>query len=284
VRHFLLALVRSKGGLIGAIVLVVFVATALGAAWLPLPSPTQSNLRARMAPPALSLTRIGSYPLGADQLGRDMLSRIVHGSRVTLTVGAAAVVLGGIVGVLLGLLAGFLGGFWDRILMRLVDMQLAFPLILLAVIVVAALGPSLQNLIIVLALTTWTRYARIVRGQVLALREREFVQSARAIGASAGRIMLRHILPNVLTPILVVATLELARVIILEASLSFLGLGVQPPAASWGSMLSEARGFMELDPWLAVAPGIAITTAVLGFNLFGDGLRDILDPRLSGER
>lgn len=279
-RHFLLALVRSKGGLIGAIVLVVFVATALGAAWLPLPSPTQSNLRARMAPPTLSLTRIGSYPLGADQLGRDMLSRIVHGSRVTLTVGAAAVVLGGIVGVLLGLLAGFLGGFWDRILMRLVDMQLAFPLILLAVIVVAALGPSLQNLIIVLALTTWTRYARIVRGQVLALREREFVQSARAIGASAGRIMLRHILPNVLTPILVVATLELARVIILEASLSFLGLGVQPPYPSWGRMLAEGRTYMATGWWIATFPGLAILLSVLSVNLLGDWLRDYFDPKL----
>jgi peptide/nickel transport system permease protein len=159
-------------------------------------------------------------------------------------------------------------------------MQLAFPLILLAVIVVAALGPSLQNLIIVLALTTWTRYARIVRGQVLALREREFVQSARAIGASAGRIMLRHILPNVLTPILVVATLELARVIILEASLSFLGLGVQPPYPSWGRMLAEGRTYMATGWWIATFPGLAILLSVLSVNLLGDWLRDYFDPKL----
>jgi peptide/nickel transport system permease protein len=274
------ALFRSKSGFIGAIVLTTCVVVAVAAPVLPLKAPTQSNLRARMAPPTLSLTTTGDYPLGADQLGRDMLSRIVHGSQVTLTVAAFAVVLGGILGVMLGLIAGFFGGLWDRVLMRLVDMQLAFPLMLLAIIVVAALGPSLQNLVIVLALTTWTRYARIVRGQVLALREREFVQSARAVGASARRIMLRHILPNVLTPILVVATLELARVIILEASLSFLGLGVQPPHPSWGRMLAEGRAYMASGWWIATFPGLAILLTVLSVNLLGDWLRDYFDPKL----
>jgi peptide/nickel transport system permease protein len=164
--------------------------------------------------------------------------------------------------------------------MRIADMQLAFPLMLLAIIVAAALGPSLRNLVLVLAITTWTRYARIVRGQVLVLREREFVQSARAIGASAGRIMFRHILPNVMTPILVVATLELARVIIMEAALSFLGLGVQPPFPSWGRMLAEGRTYMQSGWWIATFPGLAILFTVLSVNLLGDWLRDYFDPKL----
>jgi len=197
-----------------------------------------------------------------------------------MAIGAAAVVLGGCVGVLLGILAGFRGGLTDRILMRLVDIQLAFPLMLLALIVAAALGPSVRNLIIVLALTSWTRYARIVRGQTLALREREFVQSARAIAASPWRIMTRHILPNVMTPALVVATLELARVIILEAALSFLGLGVQPPWPSWGRMLAEGRTYMASAWWIAAFPGLAIMLTVLSVNLLGDWLRDYFDPKL----
>jgi len=182
--------------------------------------------------------------------------------------------------VFLGIFAGYQGGVWDRVLMRLVDMQLAFPLMLLALIVAAALGPSVRNLILVLALTSWTRYARIVRGQVLAVREREFVQSARAIAASRWRIMLRHILPNIMTPALVVATLELARVIILEASLSFLGLGVQPPWPSWGRMLAEGRTYMASAWWIAAFPGIAIMLTVLSVNLLGDWLRDYFDPKL----
>lgn len=278
--NFLRALAASKGGLIGAVLLLAFVLLTAAAPLLPVPGPTQSNLRARLQPPTLSLAGTGAHPLGTDNIGRDMLSRILYGGQLTLAVGAAAVVLGGVVGVLLGILAGYRGGMWDRVLMRLVDIQLAFPLMLLALIIAAALGPSVRNLIIVLALTSWTRYARIVRGQTLAVREREFVQSARAIAASPWRIMTRHILPNVMTPALVVATLELARVIILEAALSFLGLGVQPPWPSWGRMLAEGRTYMASAWWIAAFPGLAIMLTVLGVNLLGDWLRDYFDPKL----
>jgi peptide/nickel transport system permease protein len=275
------SLSRSKGGLIGACLLVLFVVLVAAAPLLPLPSPTQADLRARLHPPTIEIDARGyAHPLGTDNIGRDMLSRILYGGQLTLTVGAAAVVLGGIVGVFLGIFAGYSGGLWDRVLMRLVDMQLAFPLMLLALIVAAAVGPSVRNLILVLALTSWTRYARIVRGQVLAVREREFVLSARAIAASRWRIMLRHILPNVATPALVVMTLELARVIILEAALSFLGLGVQPPWPSWGRMLAEGRTYMASAWWIAAFPGIAIMLTVLSVNLLGDWLRDYFDPKL----
>ncbi|MCC7427900.1 MAG: ABC transporter permease [Alphaproteobacteria bacterium] len=279
-RGFFRALAASKAGMIGAGLVALFVLLCAAAPLLPVPEPTQSNLRARLMPPTLSWDAIGAHPLGTDNIGRDMLSRILYGGQLTLAIGAAAVVLGGFVGVLLGILAGFRGGITDRILMRLVDIQLAFPLMLLALIVAAALGPSVRNLIIVLALTSWTRYARIVRGQTLALREREFVQSARAIAASPWRIMTRHILPNVMTPALVVATLELARVIILEAALSFLGLGVQPPWPSWGRMLAEGRTYMASAWWIAAFPGLAIMLTVLSVNLLGDWLRDYFDPKL----
>jgi peptide/nickel transport system permease protein len=180
---------------------------------------------------------------------------------------------------MLGLIAGYFGGWYDRVLMRLVDIQLAFPLMLLALLVVAALGPSLHNLIAVLALTSWVRYARIVRGQVLTVRELEFVQAARALGASHLRILTRHILPNVLTPILVVATLELARTIVLEAGLSFLGLGIQPPSPSWGRMLADGRTYIASAWWIITLPGLALMLTVLGVNLLGDWLRDWLDPK-----
>ena len=280
-KAFLRALVQSRGGLFGIFILVVLVAGALLAPTLGLPDPVRGDLRARMAPPTWTgLFAPGAHPLGTDQLGRDILSRIVYGSRITLTIGAYAVVLGGIVGVMLGIVAGYCGGITDRLLMRLVDIQLAIPLMLLALLVVAALGPSLTNLVIVLALTSWIRYARIIRGQVLALREREFVQSARTIGASTTQIMLRHILPNVMTPALVVATLELARIIIMDAALSFLGLGVQPPAASWGRMLAEGRVYISTAWWVVTFPGLAIMLTVLSVNLLGDWLRDYFDPRL----
>lgn len=278
---FLRALLRSRTGLLGAVLLTLFIGAAILAPLLGLPDPVRSDLRGRFAPPTWTgLFSPGAHPLGADQLGRDILSRIIHGSQITLSVATCAVVLGGIVGVFLGIVAGYFGGVVDRILMRLVDIQLAIPLMLLALLVVAALGPNLTNLVIVLAVTSWIRYARIIRGQVLALRSREFVQSARAIGASTWRIMLRHILPNVLTPALVVATLELARVIIMDAALSFLGLGVQPPDASWGRMLAEGRVYISTAWWIVTFPGLAILLTVLSVNLLGDWLRDYFDPKL----
>jgi peptide/nickel transport system permease protein len=276
---FFRTLARSKAGSAGALLLALLVLGAIGAPLLGLPDPTHGVLRDRMIPPTWSGLSLGAHPLGTDQLGRDILSRIIFGSQITLTIAACAVVIGGVVGVLLGIVAGYIGGAVDRVLMRLVDIQLAIPLMLLALLVVAALGPSMTNLIMVLALTSWIRYARIVRGQVLALREREFVLSARAIAASRARIMLSHILPNVLTPAVVVATLELARIVLMDAALSFLGLGVQPPAASWGRMLAEGRTYINNAWWIVTFPGLAITLTVLSINLLGDWLRDYFDPR-----
>jgi peptide/nickel transport system permease protein len=280
VKPFFSALFRSKAGLFGWIILLVFLAVALLAPLLGLPNPIRGSLGARLDPPTWTgLFSPGPHPFGTDQLGRDILSRIVYGSRTTLLIASGAVILGGIVGVTLGIVAGYFRGAVDSILMRLVDIQLALPLMLLALLVVAALGPSTTNLVIVLALTSWIRYARIVRGQVLAVREREFVLSAKAIGASTARIMFRHILPNILTPALVVATLELARVIIMDAALSFIGLGVQPPAPSWGRMLADGRTYMSGAWWIVTFPGLAIVLTVLSVNLVGDWLRDYFDPR-----
>lgn len=284
-KAFFRALGGSRAGSFGFALLAALLLAALFGPWLGLPSPTQSNLLLRMQPPTWSgPLSPGAHPLGTDELGRDVLARIVYGSRITLTIALIAVLLGGAVGVLFGIVAGYLGGVVDRVLMRVVDIQLALPLMLLALLVVAAFGPSTENLILVLALTSWVRYARIIRGQALALREREFVLSARAIGAGAWRIMWRHLLPNVLTPALVVATLELARVIIMDAALSFLGLGVQPPHPSWGRMLADGRVYISTAWWVVTFPGLAILFTVLSVNLLGDWLRDYFDPKLRTQR
>jgi peptide/nickel transport system permease protein len=264
------------------VILSIFVASAALAPWLAPSNPVQTDLRGRFAAPTFSWDGLGRSPLGRDQLGRDILSRILYGSRVTLVIALASVVLGGVVGVAVGLLAGYRGGLDDQVHMRIVDVQLAFPLMLLALMIVAAIGPSFANLVVVLALTSWTRYARIVRGEVLVLIEREFVQSAIAAGAGAMRIALRHILPNLMAPVIVVASLELARVIVLESALSFLGIGIQPPAPSWGRMLADSRTYVATAWWLATFPGLAIMLVVLGINLLGDWLRDTLDPRQYG--
>jgi len=283
-KAFIKAILKSKAGTFGWIFLILFVFISVLSPLLTPHDPTFANLQLRMAPPTISLAGLGDYPLGNDQLGRDMLSRLLVGSRVTLLVAASAVILGGIGGVLLGLISGYFGGWPDRIIMRLADIQLAFPLMLLALIIVAVMGPNLRNLIFVLALTSWVRYARIVRGEVLSLREREFVVSARAVGAKAWRILLKHILPNAITPAIIVGTLELARVIIMESALSFLGLGVQPPNPSWGRMLADGRGYMYSAWWLATFPGVAILLLVLSVNLVGDWMRDYFDPRLRGRK
>lgn len=280
-RQFLRALLRSRTGLIGATLLAVLIIAALLAPYLDLPNPVRGDLRARMADPTWTgLFSPGAHPLGTDPLGRDVLSRILFGARMTLSIAISAVVLGAIIGVSLGIVAGFSGGIIDTLLMRLVDIQLAFPLILFALLVVAAVGPSVTNLVIVLGVASWTQYARIIRGQVLALREREFILSARAAGAGPLRMMIRHILPNVVTPVLVVGTLQLARIIVMDAALSFLGLGVQPPTPSWGRMLAEGRIYIESAWWVVTFPGLAIAFTVLSVNLVGDWLRDYFDPRL----
>jgi peptide/nickel transport system permease protein len=242
--------------------------------------PGRQMLLKRLRPPAWEARGLREHPLGTDHLGRDILSRILYGGRISLGVGLSAVTLSCLIGVTLGLLAGFHGGRIDALIMRVVDVFLAIPYILLAMGVVFALGPSLVNVILVMAVTRWVQFARIVRADVLSIREREFVSGARARGNRSMRLLLRHVLPNALTPIIVVATLELAFMIIYESALSFLGLGVQPPTPTWGWMLSDGRNYIATAWWLATFPGLAIMLTVLAVNLLGDWLRDTLDPRL----
>jgi peptide/nickel transport system permease protein len=234
----------------------------------------------RLKPPGFRDAAGHVHPLGTDHLGRDLLARVIHGARPALLVGFAAVAISGLIGMAAGLVSGYVGGRADDVLMRLADIQLAFPFILLAIAVIGVLGPSLTTIIVVIGVSSWVVYARIVRGAVLTLREREFVQAAQALGSGDIRVVIRHILPNALTPWLVVATLDMARVIVIESALSFLGLGVQPPAPTWGGMLADGRVYISTAWWLATFPGLAILVTVLGINLFGDGLRDTLDPRL----
>ena len=260
----------------GALVVVVTVVLAAAAPALSPGDPIKNALLERLTPPTWGR----QHPLGTDTLGRDVASRLLHGARVSLVVGFSAVLLAGVVGVGLGLVSGWYRGWIVDLLMRVGDVQLAFPVLVLAVGVLAVLGASLLNLIVVLGVTGWITYARIVRGEVLTLRERDFVAAARALGASDAWIVSRHLLPNVLPPITVVATFSVARTIIAEASLSFLGLGIPAPEPSWGAMLDEGRNYITTGWWLALFPGLAILLLVLGINLVGDWLRDVLDPRL----
>jgi peptide/nickel transport system permease protein len=273
-------LVRRRTALFG---MLVVVGVLLAAAFAPLVAPfdpLEQDIGQRLREPGWQDAQGRVHPLGTDHLGRDILSRIVFGSRIALVVGLAAVVISGLLGMLIGLLAGYFGGRVDDFLMRLADIQLAFPFILLAIAVIGVLGPSLRNIIIVIGVSSWVVYARVVRGEVLSIREREYVQAAIALGSQHWRVLRHHVLPNTLTPWLVVATLDMARVIVIESALSFLGLGVQPPTPTWGGMLADGRVYLSTAWWLATFPGLAILITVLGINLFGDGLRDTLDPRL----
>ena len=256
------------------------IVAALGAPLLATTDPIEQDLTVVLKPPFWQEEGSLQHPLGTDHLGRDVYSRLVYGARISLSISVLAALLGAVVGVAAGLVAGFRGGRVDAVIMRLVDLNLAFPLILLALAVVALLGANLRNLVIVMALTTWMIYARVVRGLSLGLREREFVQAARALGAHDTRIIGRHVLPNVLAPVMVIWTLEVARVILMESALSFLGLGVPPPTPTWGRMLAEGRDYLTVAGWIEIFPGLAILITVLGINFLGDGLRDLLDPRL----
>jgi len=238
------------------------------------------DIMGRLKPPLSKGSDGRVYLLGSDPLGRDVLSRIIYGARASVSVAVAGLVIGGGLGSLLGLLAGFGGRGLDALVMRIVDAQLAFPSLLLAIAVIAALGTSLWTLLAVLALRSWAVHARTLRGAVLVIREQESVTAARALGAGPLRVAFKEVLPNAVAPLIVVATAQLGALILLESTLSFLGIGLQPPAPSWGSMLSSGRPYMTVAWWVAAVPGVAILIAVLGANLLGDGLRDALDPRL----
>ena len=273
-------LVRRRTALFGMIVVAVVVLAAVLAPVVSPFDPLAQDIGQRLKEPGWHDMQGRVHLLGTDHLGRDILSRIIHGSRIALLVGLAAVAISGILGMAIGLVAGYFRGKVDDVLMRLADVQLAFPFILLAIAVIGVLGPNLRNIIVVIGVSSWVVYARVVRGEVLSIREREFVQAAIALGSRDGRILVRHVLPNAFTPWLVVATLDMARVIVIESALSFLGLGVQPPTPTWGGMLADGRVYLSTAWWLATFPGLAILVTVLGINLFGDGLRDTLDPRL----
>ncbi len=258
-------------------------AVAMAAPWLAPHDPTRQSLRDRLAPPTLEAPDGRARLLGTDHLGRDVLSRVIYGARVSLVVGLSAVVVGGALGATLGIAAGFRGGFADSVIMTLADAQLAFPFILLAIGIIAVLGPSFPTLIVVIGLSGWVSYARILRSQVLVLRSREFVDAIHALGGSVARVIARHILPNVLSSLVVIATLELARAIVLEATLSFLGLGIQPPTPSWGGMIHEGREYLDTAWWISTFPGAVLMLASLVVSRTGDWLRDLLDPTLRGE-
>ena len=261
-------------GVAGAIAIVLVTVSLLPGLFAPY-DPTGISLSDALKPPS------ATHPFGTDQLGRDLLSRIIYGSRVSLFVAFCAVLLAGVGGGLFGIAAGYLGGVVDSVVMRLADIQLALPAVILALVLVGAIGFSIFNLIVVLSLANWARFARVTRSEALSLRQRDFVLLAKLAGASRVRIMLRHIAPNVINTFIVLATLDIGVIIILEATLSFLGLGVQPPTPSWGAMIADGRGYLETAWWICAFPGLVLMCAVLSANLLGDALRDRLSPMLT---
>ncbi len=265
---------RYPLGVAGAIILIVFVLTALLANVVAPFDPLTTNARASLAPPS------GTYWIGADMMGRDMLSRMIHGARISLAVALGATCIGSGLGAMLGLASGYLGGWFDLIVQRIAEIMQSLPLLVMALVITASLGPSLTNTIIAIAIPLIPNVARVIRANVLSLRELNYVEAARAVGMGQARIALRHVFPNTLAPLIVLATAQLGSTILTEASLSFLGLGVPEPYPSWGRMLSEsAAEYIRSAPWLVIFPGLAISLVVFGANLFGDALRDILDPR-----
>jgi peptide/nickel transport system permease protein len=259
---FMRRLARRRTALFGLVVVLAVVVAALGAPWLSAYDPVEQDITNRLRAPGSVDAAGRTHLFGTDHLGRDILARMIFGARPALMVGFAAVAISGVLGMAVGLVSGYFGGRIDDVFMRLADIQLAFPFILLAIAVIGVLGPSLPVIIVVIGVSSWVVYARVVRG------------------SRDGRVLVRHILPNAFTPWLVVATLDMARVIVIESALSFLGLGVQPPTPTWGGMLADGRVYISTAWWLATFPGLAILITVLGINLFGDGLRDTLDPRL----
>ncbi|WP_245891194.1 ABC transporter permease [Desmospora activa] len=279
-RRWIRVLLKSKTGTIGLLIILSVVLVAIFADVIAPHNPVATKAADRLMPPMWIEGGTGDHPLGTDNLGRDVLSRIIYGSQISLLVGICSVVVAGAIGLVLGLLSGYFGGWIDRVIMRTVDSFLAIPNILLMLMVLAVMGPGLLTLILVLGVTNWVNYARVIRGEVLSIKERDFVRAAKSIGSSHTRIMGIHILPNILSSFIVISTLSVATTIIMEASLSFLGLGIQPPTVSWGGMLSDGRQYLATSWWVATFPGIAITITVLGIIFLGDWLRDMLDPRM----
>ncbi|MEW6607122.1 MAG: ABC transporter permease [bacterium] len=270
-------LYKNKTTLIGLIIITVFIILAICAPIIAPYSPYEINLKQRLKSPDCQ------HLCGTDNLGRDIFSRILYGARISLTVGTIATFLAMFIGFVFGGIGGYVGGKIDKLIIALTDIMLAFPGLLLAIGVAVAVGPGLITLYIALATVGWAEFARLIRGIVLSLKEQDYIEAARVIGASDVRIILRHILPNIFPIIIVVATLRIGGYILSEASLSFLGLGAQPPTPSWGSIVSIGSNFILTAPWFSIFPGLAIATVVIGFNLSGDGLRDILDPKLKGK-
>ncbi len=270
----------NRLGKFGLVVITIFFLVALLAPWLAPYDPREQLQDGRNLPTEERLRPSGKNLLGRDDLGRDVLSRIVHGARISMRVGVTVVLISALIGTLIGAVSGFYGGWIDRFLSGfLFNVFMSFPSLLLAIAMVAFLGPSLNNLILALSVIGWVGYARLIRGQVLKVREYDFVTAARALGASDGRLIVRHILPNAIQPLIVQASLGMAGAVLSEASLSFLGLGVPPPTPSWGAMLNDARSFLTIAPHLLLFPGIAVMLTVLAFNFVGDGLREWLDPK-----
>jgi len=271
---------RRGSGLFNVGFLLVVSLAAVTAPWITDQDPTFGEPAKRLRPPAWYAAGTAAHPLGTDQLGRDVYTRLVYGSRISLVVGLGTVLISAVLGSTAGLVAGYVGGRLGTALMRLADVQLAFPFLLLALAVVAAVGAGLLNVILILGVAGWATFARVVRAQVLAVKEREYVEAVRAIGANQLAIVVRHVVPNVLTPVIVLATATVANNIVVEASLTFLGLGVQPTIPSWGSMLADARDYLAVAWWMGIFPGAALMLTVLAINLLGDWLRDYLDPTL----
>jgi len=280
-RKVLRKLLENKGAVFGLIMVLGVIFSAVLAPLISPHDPILQDVEKRLFPPVWQEGADPNYLLGTDHLGRDIVSRLIYGARISIVVSVSAVALSAVLGTLIGLFSGFYGGKVDNIFMRLADVQLAFPFILLAIAIIAVLGPNLQNIILTMGITGWVIYARVVRAEVLSLREKEFITSVRALGGSNGRIIFNHLFPNVVPPIIVIVTLEMARMIIMEAALSFLGLGIQPPTPTWGGMLADGRVYLVTSWWLATFPGLVIMLVVLGINLLGNWLRDMLDPRLT---
>jgi peptide/nickel transport system permease protein len=284
-RHVWQSLLAAKWPIVALAVLLLVAASAALGPWLAPLDPNRQHITLRLAEPVSAGPEGVTLWLGSDGLGRDVLSRLLYGARISLLVGLAAIAVGGAIGILAGLVSGYRGGWVDDVAMRIGDMQLAFPFILLAIMFLVVLGPGVGNLILVLGIGQWVTYARIVRAETLSLREKEFVEAARALGDGPAAILFRTILPNIVAPLTVMASFNVASVILTEASLSFLGLGVPPTVPTWGSMLAESRDSLLANKWwLAVFPGVAIMLTVLSFNILGDWLRDLFDPRLRERR